>query len=94
MTPIPPTELHRRQFIGRVAEIGTQVIFENFCYTFGGEAYHQLGGGPIGARITICAAKMVMQNWVDKYKGILIRAGLRIPLMTGYVDDGRQGGQH
>ena len=35
---------------------------------------------------------MVMQNWADKYKGILIRARLKIPLMTGYVDDGRQGG--
>jgi hypothetical protein len=35
---------------------------------------------------------MVMQNWSEKYRGILIRAGLRIPLLTGYVDDGRQGG--
>ena len=40
----------------------------------------------------MCAAKMVMQNWAEKYKGILIRAGLRVPLLTGYVDDGRQGG--
>jgi hypothetical protein len=40
----------------------------------------------------MCAAKMGMQNWADKYHGILIRAGLRIPLLTGYVDDGRQGG--
>ena len=24
--------------------------------------------------------------------GILLKAGLRIPLMKGYVDDGRQGG--
>ena len=61
------TEKQERQIIGRVAEIGTRVIFENFVYRFGGEAYHQQHGGPIGPRITMCAAKMVMQNWADKY---------------------------
>ena len=35
---------------------------------------------------------MVMQNWARKYAGILLKGGLKIPLMTGYVDDGRQGG--
>ena len=78
-----PTEKERRQIIGRVAEIGTRVVFENI--------YHQQGGGPIGARVTMCAAKMVIQNWARKYEGILLRAGLRVPLMSGYVDDGRQG---
>ena len=80
---MPPTEKERRQIIGRVAEIGTRVVFENI--------YHQHGGGPIGARVTMCAAKMVIQNWARKYEGILLRAGLRVPLMSGYVDDGRQG---
>ena len=87
-----PTERQRRQIIGRVAEIGTRVVFENFCYRFGGVAYHQQGGGPIVARVTMCAAKMVMQNWARKYMGILLKAGLRVPLMTGYVNDRRQGG--
>ena len=40
----------------------------------------------------MCAAKMVMQSWADSYRSILIKAGLRVPLLTGYVDDGRQGG--
>ena len=90
--PVKPTGNQRRQIIGRVAEIGTRVVFDNFCYKFGWVAYHQQGGGPIGARVTMCAAKMVIQNWARKYHGILLRAGLRIPLLTGYVDDGRQGG--
>jgi hypothetical protein len=34
---------------------------------------------------------MVMQNWACKYRGILLRAGLKVPLLKGYVDDGRQG---
>ena len=39
----------------------------------------------------MCAAKMVEQNWARKYTGILLKAGLRIPLMTGYVVDGQKG---
>ena len=53
--------------------------------------YHQQGGGPIGACETMCAAKMVMQNWARNYTGILLKAGLRVSLMAGYVDDGMQG---
>jgi hypothetical protein len=39
----------------------------------------------------MCAARMVMQKWACKYGGILLRAGLKVPLLKGYVDDGRQG---
>ena len=34
--PRNPTERQRRHIIGRVAEIGTSVVFKNFCYRFGG----------------------------------------------------------
>ena len=50
--PITPTAQQRKQIIGHVAEIGTRMIFENFCYQFGGKAFHQQEGGPIGARVT------------------------------------------
>ena len=40
----------------------------------------------------MCAAKMVMQNWSRNYMRILLKAGLRVTLMKGYVDDGRLGG--
>ena len=86
-----PTSKQRRMIIGRVAEIGTREVFENFCYQFGGVAYHQQNGGSIGARVTMCVAKMVMQHWARGYTNILLKAGLKIPLMAGYVDDGRQG---
>ena len=39
----------------------------------------------------MCAAKMVMQSWAREYMQILTKAGLKIPLMKGDVDDGRQG---
>ena len=86
-----PTLAEQRRIIGHVAEIGTRTIFENFCYQFGGKAYHQQAGGPIGARVTMCAARMVMRHWARGYGEILLHAGLRLPLLSGYVDDGRQG---
>ena len=39
----------------------------------------------------MCAARMVMQHWARGYSNILLQAGLRLPLLSGYVDDGRQG---
>ena len=39
--PMLPNEKERRQIVGRVAEIGTRVEFENFCYQFVGTIYHQ-----------------------------------------------------
>jgi hypothetical protein len=89
--PVIPTREETRLITGHVAEIGTRTIFENFVYQFGGVAYHQQQGGPIGARVTMCAARMVMQHWAREYTGILLKAGLRLPLFGGYVDDGRQG---
>ena len=86
--PIIPSEKQRRLIMGHVAEIGTRTIFENFCYQFSGKSYHQQEGGPIGARVTMCAARLVMQHWARNYSEILLKAGLRIPLFTGYVDDG------
>jgi hypothetical protein len=76
--------------IARMCEIGLRGIFENFIYTFGGKTYLQMGGGPIGARVTMAAARIVMQDWGEKYREILTRSGLEIRLLGGYVDDGRQ----
>ena len=39
----------------------------------------------------MAAARMVMQHWARGYAEILLQAGLRLPLLSGYVDDGRQG---
>ena len=47
-------------------------------------------GGPIGARVTIAAARLVMESWGDCYRNILIDANLVLDFLCGYVDDGRQ----
>ena len=76
--PMKPTEKQKMQIVGRVAEIGTRVLFENFVYRFGGEVYHQQAGVRIGAKVTMfaLAAKMVMQHWGDKYYQILLRSDM------------------
>ena len=84
------TEKEKREIVGRCVEIGVRIIFENFCYKFGGEALKQSEGGPIGARVTMAAARLVMQAWADGYRNILEEAGLIVDLLTGYVDDVRQ----
>ena len=88
---VVPTDEEIKQVVGRCAEIALRTIFENFCYKFGGEIYKQSSGGPIGARCTMAAARIVMNDWSLKYRKMLTEAGLKIGLLSGYVDDVRQG---
>ena len=67
-----------------------RILFTHFCYSFGGKNYIQQQGFPIGARVTMAAARIVMQDWSEKYHQILLNIGLQPWLFTGYVDDGRQ----
>ena len=40
-----------------MVEVGIRTSFSNFCYTFGGEVFHQQSGGPIGDRLTMIVAQ-------------------------------------
>ena len=84
-----PTRKERKMIIARVAEIGTRMIFENFTCQFAEDIFQQKSGGPIGARVTMAAARIYMQHWSREYREILTRSGLRILDLSGYVDDGR-----
>ena len=84
------TKVQRKEVIARVVEIALVVLFTNFCYKFGSEYFHQSEGGPIGVRLTGCAAECVMQEWSEEYQDILERSGVWVALLSGYVDDGRQ----
>ena len=83
------TEEQIRDIISRCAEIAVRTIFENFTYNFGGVTYLQSKGGPIGARITMACARLVMQDWGEKFSSILLKADLKITLFKSYVDDVR-----
>ena len=78
-----PTRKERKMIVARVAEIGTRVIFENFTYQFGEDIFVQMSGGPIGAGVTMAAARIVMQHWSRSYRDILLRSGLRLTDLSG-----------
>ena len=46
-------------------------------------------GGPIGARLTMCVAQLVMQQWREEYSMILKKSNLKELLSKIYVDDNR-----
>ena len=73
-----------------VIEIATRTLFENHTYRFGEQTYRQASGGSIGDRWTGAVAEIVMQDWAEDYRAILENSGLHVPLLAGYVDDGRQ----
>ena len=50
----------------------------------------QSSRGPIGCRVTMAVARIVMQVWSEKYRNILENSGVLIAMMKGYVDDNRQ----
>ena len=87
-----PNENEMMEIVARVAEIGTRIIFENFNYRFGGNTYQQASGGPIGARVTMAASRLVMVDFGSNYRSALELSKMELALLSGYVDDVRQGG--
>jgi hypothetical protein len=85
-----PTDMEKRELLARMAEIGVRAIWRHFVYTFGGKLYLQRSGGPIGARVTMAVARIVMNNFGRKYRLILEAGGLSNFLSSVYVDDSRQ----
>ena len=75
--------------MGRALEISIKFFFNNFCYTFGGDLYIQVFGGPIGARLTMCAARIVMQQRREEYRELLDKSNLKEKFSRIYVDDNR-----
>ena len=88
----PPVEVSEREKITLLSialEISVKFFFENFTYTFGGEFYVQSSGGPIGARLTMALARLVMQSWGENFSRILKKNNIGEYLRGIYVDDGR-----
>ena len=79
----------KRKLLGAALEIAVRWFFKNFTYTFGGRLYLQNGGGPIGARLTMCVAKLVLQQWKEEFSMILKDSNISELLSKIYVDDNR-----
>ena len=66
-----PTEREKKVLISKVSRIVVQILWTTFTYEFAGELFVQMEGGPIGARITMAASRLVMQEWSERYSKIL-----------------------
>ena len=85
-----PTEKIQKEMMGLACEVAINVLWNNYCYTFGGELRLQSEGGPIGQRPTMAASRLVMSDYMEKYENILMKSDLKISMLKVYVDDGRQ----
>ena len=61
-----PTEMEKTNLMAACLEIGVRTCFENHVYQFGGKIYLQSKGGPIGMRVTMAAARVVMGDWGEE----------------------------
>jgi hypothetical protein len=86
-----PTKEERRILFGKTCDKGVKVLLDNFIYSWDKKTYLQKSGGPIGARVTMAASRLVMYNWGLEYTQILIRSDLDLRLFGIYLDDVRQG---
>ena len=57
------TPSEQRLLIGAALEIAIEASFKLHLYSFKGRVYRQLRGGPIGSRLTMCVARVVMKSW-------------------------------
>ena len=76
-----PSEEEKREMIAMLAEVGVRILWETYCYEFGGKTFLQKEGGPIGQRPTMAASRIVMQDFFIKYEAILLKAELIITLL-------------
>ena len=83
------TDQMKSKMLALAMEQAVIFFFTHFTYTFGGKIYLQQGGGPIGARLTMAVARLVMQEWKEAYDIILENSNIEESLSGLYVDDGR-----
>ena len=84
-----PSEKEKIYLMAACLEIGVRTCFEHHVYQFGGRYYLQKSGGPIGMRITMAAARLVMCDWGLRMKEIFSKASIQTYLKAVYVDDKR-----
>ena len=82
-----PTQAEKKKLISAAVEISIKASFKNHIYCFGGKVYKQLKGGPIGSRLTMAVARVVMAIFGRLVRQSLLTASIEIFFDTVYVDD-------
>ena len=67
---VPEGKHIRRRIVAKVIEIGINVLFNTFAYTFGGKLYHQFARAPIGTRVRCAVANLLMEWLLRKMETI------------------------
>ena len=73
--PNDPTDWEKKKILAACVEIGIHASFSNHIYCFGGRAFKQLKGGPIGSRLTMAVARIVMMVFGDRLRQAMATAG-------------------
>ena len=84
-----PTKQEQKKALSLALSIAIRASFQNYVYTFGGKRFIQLFGGPIGSRLTMACARIVMGRWGKRVRQLLSDSNVRLLLEGIYVDDAR-----
>ena len=85
-----PSKAVMKEMMGLVSEVAINILWTNYCYSFGGKTRIQKEGGPIGQRPTMAASRLVTMEFMENYERILLKSEIKVNLLKMYVDDGRQ----
>ena len=84
---IEPTQSDKRKLLAAAAGVAVTQVFRLHLYKFGGRLFQQLRGGPIGLRVTACAARIRVGAWIREMQDLLTKSGIKVLLCGYYVDD-------
>ena len=77
----------KRKLFSMVMMVAMRNVFKNHAYQFAGLYRRQRKGSPIGLRLTSLVARVVMDQWAEKFLVMVVDAGLTVHAMMKYVDD-------
>ena len=84
---IPEDPGIRRRILGKVLEIAVRKCFKSNVYRFGGKAYLQTDGAPIGMDLSGEIGRLVMARWDGEFMGLCEANHIAMDLNQRYVDD-------
>ena len=82
-----PTDAEKINLYATALECSIRFVFSENLYRFANKTYKQSDSGPIGLRVTMCVARLVMGEWADKLRELLDKSGIKRYLEALYVDD-------
>ena len=81
------TNHEKKKIMGKITQIMVRATFSTHHYKWNGRIFKQMSGGPIGLRATGSVAKCTMDEWIAKFRKMLLENGVIVHLLVKYVDD-------